>query len=150
MGSPSLLKRLNEICYLRRIGLSATPERQFDDKTNERIYKFFGSEKEFTFEYSMKDAIENGVLCKYFYYPHIVQLTDEEMNKYVELSIKISKYFNYNDGVFDKQDSVLMGLLLARKRIVHKAANKISVFNEIIKKKILRIWFSQIHTCICA
>lgn len=135
MGSPSLLKRLNEICYLRRIGLSATPERQFDDKTNERIYKFFGSEKEFTFEYSMKDAIENGVLCKYFYYPHIVQLTDEEMNKYVELSIKISKYFNYNDGVFDKQDSVLMGLLLARKRIVHKAANKISVFNEIIKKR---------------
>lgn len=135
MGSPSLLKRINEICYLRRIGLSATPERQFDDKTNERIYKFFGSEKEFTFEYSMKDAIENGVLCKYFYYPHIVQLTDEEMDKYVELSIKISKYFNYNDGVFDKQDSVLMGLLLARKRIVHKAANKISVFNEIIKKR---------------
>ena len=135
MGSPSILKRLGTINYLRRIGLSATPERQFDDNTNKKLYRFFGAEEKFTFEYSMEEAIKKGVLCKYYYYPHLVKLTDEEMANYIELSEKISKYFNYNSGVFDKKDEILMGLLLARKRIIHKAANKLSAFKKIIEDR---------------
>ncbi len=132
MGSPSILKRLGTINYLRRIGLSATPERQFDEDTNKKLYRFFGAEEKFTFEYSMEEAIQKGVLCRYYYYPHLVKLTDEEMANYVELSEKISKYFNYNSGEFDKKDEILMGLLLARKRIIHKAANKLDAFKQII------------------
>ena len=132
MGSPSILKRLGTINYLRRIGLSATPERQFDEDTNKKLYRFFGAEEKFTFEYSMEEAIQKGVLCRYYYYPHLVKLTDEEMANYVELSEKISKYFNYNSGEFDKKDEILMGLLLARKRIIHKAANKLGAFKQII------------------
>ena len=135
MGSPSILKRLGTINYLRRIGLSATPERQFDDDTNKKLYRFFGAEEKFTFEYSMEEAIQKGVLCKYYYYPHLVKLTDEEMTNYVELSEKISKYFNYNSGAFDKKDEILMGLLLARKRIIHKAANKLGAFMKIIEER---------------
>ena len=135
MGSPSILKRLGTINYLRRIGLSATPERQFDDDTNMKQYRFFGAEDKFTFEYSMEEAIQKGVLCKYYYYPHLVKLTDEEMANYIELSEKISKYFNYNSGVFDKKDEILMGLLLARKRIIHKAANKLGAFKKIIEER---------------
>ena len=135
MGSPSILKRLGTINYLRRIGLSATPERQFDDNTNKKLYRFFGAEEKFTFEYSMEEAIKKGVLCKYYYYPHLVKLTDEEMANYIELSEKISKYFNYNSGVFDKKDEILMGLLLARKRIIHKAANKLGAFKKIIEER---------------
>jgi superfamily II DNA or RNA helicase len=41
MGSPSILKRLGTIRYLRRIGLSATPERQYDVDTNVKLYRFF-------------------------------------------------------------------------------------------------------------
>ena len=135
MGSPSILKRLGSINYLRRIGLSATPERQYDADTNIKLYRFFGAEEKFTFEYSMKEAIQKGVLCKYYYYPHLVKLTDEEMAKYVELSEKISKYFNYNKGVFDKKDAILMSLLLARKRIIHKAAQKLDAFKKIIMER---------------
>ena len=135
MGSPSILKRLGTINYLRRIGLSATPERQFDDDTNKKLYRFFGAEEKFTFEYSMEEAIQKGVLCKYYYYPHLVKLTDEEMANYIELSEKISKYFNYNSGMFDKKDEILMGLLLARKRIIHKAANKLGAFMKIIEER---------------
>ena len=135
MGSPSILKRLGTINYLRRIGLSATPERQFDEDTNKKLFRFFGAEEKFTFEYSMEEAIQKGVLCRYYYYPHLVELTDEEMANYVELSEKISKYFNYNDGVFDKKDEILMGLLLARKRIIHKAANKLNAFKKIIEER---------------
>ena len=64
MGSPSILKRLGTINYLRRIGLSATPERQFDEDTNKKLYRFFGAEEKFTFEYSMEEAIQKGVLCR--------------------------------------------------------------------------------------
>ena len=135
MGSPTIMKRIGDIKYLRRIGLSATPERQFDDDTNRKLFRFFGAEKQYTYEYSMEEAIKNGVLCRYFYYPHLVRLTDDEFEKYVELSLKISKYFNFNTCSFDNKDDILMSMLLARKRIVHKAANKLEVFNRIITER---------------
>ena len=60
MGSGSLVKHLKEIPYLRRIGLSATPKRQFDDEGNEKLNEFFGSKEKYTYEYSMEEAIKNG------------------------------------------------------------------------------------------
>ena len=135
MGSGSLVKRLKEIPYLRRIGLSATPERQFDDEGNQKLKKFFGSEEHYTYEYSMEEAIQNGVLCKYMYYPHLVRLTPDEMAAYVELSERIAKYFNYDKEKFDHIDEKLKMMLLARKRIVHKAENKVEAFRAIIEKR---------------
>lgn len=135
MGSGSLVKRLKEIPYLRRIGLSATPERQFDDEGNKKLNKFFGSEEHYTYEYSMEEAIHNGVLCKYMYYPHVVRLTPDEMSAYVEISEKIAKYFNYNTETFDHIDDILKMKLLERKRIIHKAINKLDIFKSIIKKR---------------
>ena len=135
MGSGSLVKRLKEIPYLRRIGLSATPKRQFDDEGNQKLNDFFGSQDKYTYEYSMEEAIKNGVLCKYMYYPHVVNLTQEEMDAYVELSERIAKYFNYDKEVFEHIDEKLKMLLLARKRIVHKAARKLDIFRSIIQKR---------------
>lgn len=135
MGAGSIVKRLKEIPYLRRIGLSATPERQFDENGNNKLRKFFGSEEHYTYEYSMKEAIDKGVLCRYIYYPHLVKLTSDEMDAYLELSEKISRYFNYNTCSFDEQDEMLKRLLLARKRIIHKAINKLAMFKEIIQKR---------------
>ena len=135
MGSGSLVKRLKDIPYLRRIGLSATPERQFDDEGNEKLRKFFGSEENYTYEYSMEEAINKGVLCKYMYYPHLVQLTQKEMDAYVVLSDRIAKYFNFDKGRFDDIDEKLKMLLLARKRIIHKAERKLDAFRDIIEKR---------------
>ena len=135
MGSGSLVKRLKEIPYLRKIGLSATPERQFDDEGNARLKKFFGAEERYTYEYSMEEAIQKGVLCRYMYYPHLVQLTHEEMDAYVELSEQISRYFNYNTEKFEHIDEILKKKLLERKRIIHKAVNKLEVFKKIIEKR---------------
>ena len=57
------------------------------------------------------------------------------MDAYIELSEKISKYFNYNTETFTTKDEILKRLLLARKRIIHKAANKLPVFREIVHKR---------------
>lgn len=133
MGSSTLLKLLPKVKYKRRIGLSATPERQFDEEGNRKLFSFFNSEKKYTYEYSMKDAIGNGVLCRYYYYPHLVSLTEEEMENYLDLSAKIAKYYNKKSDNF-KNDPILTELLLARKRIIHKAYNKIEVFCDILNE----------------
>lgn len=131
MGSGTLLKLLPKINCKRRIGLSATPERQFDEEGNKKVSQFFNSETNYTYEYSMEEAINNGVLCRYYYYPHLVSLTESEMNDYKEVSLKISKLYN-NDSDSFNNSAILTSLLLARKRIIHKAFNKKSVFLDVI------------------
>lgn len=129
MGGGRIVKRLNDVKYLRRIGLSATPERQFDEDGNIRLMDFFGCENSYTFEYSMEEAIQKGALCKYYYYPHLVKLTDDEMAEYVELSHRIAKIINRED---DDSKEILKRLLLKRKQIIHKARNKKDIFQNIL------------------
>jgi superfamily II DNA or RNA helicase len=138
MGSNSLLKHLPNVLCKRRIGLSATPARQFDEEGNKKILDFFNNENGYTYEYSMEEAIQNGVLCRYYYYPHLVSLTDSEMSDYTKLSLKIAKYFNPSKGGFDWEDPILTALLLARKRIIHKAFNKVSVFRNILNEQFIK------------
>lgn len=133
MGAKRIMELMDGIPYLRRIGLSATPERQFDDVANKVLQRFFGAEDKYTYEYSMKEAIDKGVLCRYYYYPHLVKLTATEMNEYAELSTKLAKFFN-NDK-FDEHNEILTALLLKRKRIIHKAHNKLKVFRQIIEER---------------
>jgi superfamily II DNA or RNA helicase len=135
MGSGSILNRLDNVKFLRRIGLSATPERQFDEAGNRELMRFFGAEEKYTFEYTMREAIDNGYLCRYYYYPHIVNLNAEEYDQYMEISLKLAKMFNVESNSFTKDDDILMRLLLKRKRIIHKAANKLGVFEQILKER---------------
>lgn len=132
MGSRRMLNILESIPYLRRIGLSATPERQYDEEANQTLYRFFGAEKDFTYEYSMQEAIDNGVLCRYYYYPHVVRLTSSEMEEYMRISAQLAKFFNNNH--FTDKNEILTALLLKRKRIIHKAVNKLGVFRDILEQ----------------
>lgn len=135
MGGGTILKKLNLIPYKRRIGLSATPERQFDDTGNSAIREFFGCPEEYTFSYTMQEAIEKSppALCNYFYYPHIVHLTDVEMLDYIDISKKIVKFMSYDNP---ESEEILKRLLLNRKRIIHKAVNKKDTFKKIIEERL--------------
>ena len=134
MGSPSCLKLLDKIPYVKRIGLSATPERQFDEIGNSSICNFFGcSLNAYTFSFTMKEAIDRDYLCHYRYYPYLVELNKEEMEAYRDLSAKIAKFYNPKEDKF-KSNQLLTALLLKRKRIIHKAQNKLTVFNSLISK----------------
>ena len=83
----------------------------------------------------MKQAIQEGKLCQYYYYPHIVYLNSEEMKEYNELSQKLAKLYVVDSDRF-KNDEMLMALLLKRKRIIHKAEGKKTVFSQILKDRI--------------
>lgn len=136
LGSRTLCNKLESIPYARRIGLSATPERQFDDRGNESIRTFFGVKEHYTIDYTMKEAIRSGNLCKYYYYPHLVRLTPAEMEKYMDISIKLAKVYNYSKNDFPEDDSIVKKLLLKRKNIIHKASNKLGIFKTIIDNRL--------------
>ena len=135
MGAGRILDRLSGVKFARRIGLSATPERQFDDSGNKAIMEFFGCEGSYTFEFNMKEAIDKGYLCRYKYFPHIVHLNDAEMAEYMRISLQLAKFFNQEKESFPKVDDILMRLLLKRKRIVHKAQEKEVIFQQIVQER---------------
>lgn len=135
MGAGRILDRLNGVKYARRIGLSATPERQFDEIGNNAVMDFFGCRGNYTFEFPMKDAIEKGYLCRYRYYPHLVYLNDEEMGEYIRISLRLARLFNMDSERFNLNNQDLKDLLLQRKRIIHKAKNKDEIFRDIIHKR---------------
>ena len=133
MGGGRIANLLQGIHYARRIGLSATPSRQYDDWGNQKLFDFFGASKEFTFNFPMDKAIDEGFLCRYKYYPHVVSLTEDEMEEYVKVSLQLVKMFNFESGGFDKMSEPLKLLLLKRKRIIHKARNKEEMLREIVQ-----------------
>lgn len=136
MGAGKILDRLDGVKYIRRIGLSATPERQFDEEGNNALMRFFGcTDNDYTFTFSMQEAIDKGYLCRYDYYPHLVHLTDDEMDEYIRISHQLSKFYNHKNESFVSSDDVLVRLLLKRKRIIHKAVNKETVFREIMEQR---------------
>ncbi|MCR4602554.1 MAG: DEAD/DEAH box helicase family protein [Prevotella sp.] len=137
MGSKRILDRIESVGkrFKRRLGLSATPERQFDEKGNKELRRFFNSENEYTFVYSMEEAIKNRFLCEYYYFPHVVRLCDEEMYDYKNISQKLGKIYRYNGGYLDLEDEIVRNLLLKRRRIIHKARNKKDAFKNIIEQR---------------
>lgn len=121
LGASGPMKHL-PVGIKKRIGLSATPERIYDEGGSKKLYEFFNSEPpKYTFRFTMKDAIEAGILCRYEYYPLFVSLTDEEMEQYNIKTEQLRKFIDPDTGKYKKEAEML---LMARKRIVHKAANK--------------------------
>lgn len=135
LGSASSLKKMPQ-CIDYRIGLSATPERIYDDIGSTKIYEFFNSQPpKYTYRFTMKQAIESDILCHYDYYPIFVSLTDTEMEQYRIVSTQLRKFIDAETGKYKPEAETL---LLKRKRIIHKAENKkkaILVLLDGLKKK---------------
>ena len=134
LGSNNISKVLPKIHLNQRIGLSATPDRKFDDIGNKSIEEFFNDKPPFVYSYTMEQAMQMGWLCKYKYYPHIVKLTDVELAEYVKKSKQLIKYFDNQTKRYKDCKEVEI-LLLERKRIIHKAHNKLAVFKNILDEE---------------
>lgn len=121
IGSPTTLKNIPEK-IVHRIGLSATPERIYDVAGSKKLYEFFNSHPpHYTYRYTMKQAIDDKILCKYDYYPIFVELTIVELDEYKKITNKLRKFIDPKTGQYKKEAEML---LLQRKRVIHKAENK--------------------------
>lgn len=137
MGAPKLLRLLKTIHLQKRIGLSATPDRAYDQVGNGAIENFFNDKPPFVYSYSMEQAINKGWLCKYKYYPHVVYLTSIELDEYAKISKELMNYFDVKTKKY-KECPQVEALLQSRKRIIHKASAKKGIFNRILKEEFLR------------
>lgn len=130
MGADTIVKKL-PFNIKRRIGLTATPTRYFDETGTKSILKFFNSEFKPTIKFDLRDAINHGFLCKYYYYPKIVKLLPDELEEYKDITTRLLRYFDKEKKRFIDSEKVTK-LLIIRKRIIHKAKNKLKVLKEIL------------------
>lgn len=77
MGSPSLVTSLTGLLkpFAYRLGLSATPEREYDGDGNRFIEDEIGS---VIFEFGLKDAIQQGILCGFDYVELEYEFSDDD------------------------------------------------------------------------
>lgn len=121
LGSSGPLKHL-PVMINNRIGLSATPERVYDEVGSKKLYEFFNSQPpKYTYRFTMKQAIEENILCRYNYYPIFVELKPNEMDEYIKVTNKLRRFIDNERGKYKPEAEML---LMQRKRIIHKAQNK--------------------------
>ncbi|MFG2766716.1 DNA phosphorothioation system restriction enzyme [Streptomyces rubiginosohelvolus] len=116
-----------------RLGLSATPERWFDEEGTDALTDYFGK---IVFEMGIGDAIKLGALCRYTYTPVVVELDAEETEMYVEITTKIAKVFaaQQSSGEVD-EDSPLGALLRKRSNLLGHARAKLPALRREIEKR---------------
>lgn len=136
IGSEKQMLGLDE-CYEYRLGLSATPSRWFDDYGTQIIIDYF---KGVVFEFDITRALtefnpDTGktYLTPYIYKPIIVNLNDEELEEYRELSTKIAYLFATNKQS-DGDKNTLNGVLFKRRNIINNAEEKYAAFINILKE----------------
>ena len=131
IGSEKQKEALLDI-YKYRIGLSATPERMFDEEGTSLIREYFGNK---SFEFTIKDALSTinpitgqPFLNKFYYHPCFVYLNDEELEKYRSYSKKIAAVANQENPDYD----LLNNLNILRADILKNADDKMSMVESII------------------
>ena len=134
IGSRTVLETLPKVDVNKKIGLSATPKRVYDPEGTAVMEDFFNDEEPYTYSYSMEKAITNGVLCRYDYFPHLVKLTSDELEEYIELTKKISRIYA-RAAEINEENEFAEALLLKRKRIIHKASNKLDKTLSILRNR---------------
>lgn len=128
-GAASYARLLDER-FTYRLALSATLERHRDEEGTALLYHFFGKK---CIEYTLERAIKEDKLTPYKYYPVVVHLNEDELEKYEQLSYEISKcIIKGKNGKFklNKHGEILA---LKRARVVAGASEKLTALRSEIQ-----------------
>lgn len=120
--------------YQYRLGLSATPQRWFDESGSKLIEDYFGGDN---FEFSIHDALTNinpltgkPFLVNYTYDPRFISLTEDELEQYKKITEKIVKMSRYAS---DEDSSGYLDMLrFQRANIEKNAENKYAELEVIL------------------
>lgn len=114
-----------------RLGLSATIQR-FSEKETKEIVVYFTLGKVEPYFYGIEDAIENGFLSHYEYYPVTVRMKEEEFEQYQKKTAAIATELSKDP--WERDEDALNKLRTDRSLIVKKAANKLDVLEAMTKE----------------
>ncbi len=114
-----------------KLGLSATPVRQYDEEGTKALFAYFGK---VLFRFGLEEAIGN-CLVPYQYYVHPVNLTNEELDEWCDLTERLKKSFWSKSNDKEGEVSVYVNSLLRRRRLIlENASGKIEKLNQLIQK----------------
>jgi superfamily II DNA or RNA helicase len=131
LGSEGFLENAPDF-FEHRLGLSATPIRQYDAEGTDRLFGFFG---EPCFSFTLEDAI-GRCLTEYDYHVRFVELTADEMEGWRELTAQINALaWKIEAGV---EDEGLDRLLLKRRKVLETASAKVAALAELLDQEDLR------------
>ena len=118
--------------YNYRLGLSATPQRHFDDIGTDYLFDYFGGE---VYSFSLERALEEinpatdlTYLTPYCYYPYFLELTIDELFKFRSLSNQIRNESNKDEPDYKKIEN----LMFRRANILKEADNKYDLLRNIL------------------
>jgi len=108
-----------------RLGLSATPIRQYDADGTAELFKFFGPT---VFEFDIGRAIAASCLTPYSYQLHEVHLADDEMDLWHSITEKLRKhgFFAEDEGQTGGLDHAIQRLLERRRAILENTDSKVA------------------------
>jgi len=129
-GAKKLRKTL-EHDYEFKLALSATFERHNDIFGTQIISEYFGNK---CIEYSLDEAIKNGMLCEYKYYPVPIVLSDEELEIFSKLSKEILKCWIIDKSGKRKLSEIGKKLAIKRARLVAGASMKVTALIKEIEQ----------------
>lgn len=121
--------------YRYRLGLSATPEREYDEEGNAFIEEEVGP---VIYSFGLKEAIEKGILCPFDYVPLSYELTDAERKK--KKSIIASFNSRRKNGEAVSENDLYTQLSLVNKTAemkLHEFKSLIAIHPELLKKCIV-------------
>lgn len=116
-----------------RLGLSATPFHYLDEEANKRIAAVYDRS---VFQYTLADAVRDGVLTPYEYVPIPVELTAQEAQDYLDLSDQIARAFAATrDNMESPSGEKLKALWARRARLVGAAENKMVELDRLLHRE---------------
>ena len=129
LGSPTFIKNQPDF-FEYRIGLSATPIRQYDPDGTDQLFDFFGGPP--AFEFTLRDAISAGCLVPYRYFLHVVEFDRPEMDHYEDLTVELAQagFRVTDDGRTVGLTPRVERLLRERRALVEQADSKLGALEQ--------------------
>ncbi|MFF3765891.1 DEAD/DEAH box helicase family protein [Streptomyces sp. NPDC001922] len=130
LGSKSFMSQKPERFDVR-LGLSATPSRQYDPEGTVGLLGYFGPE---LFEFTLKDAIRSGCLSPYNYHLHEIHLSEDEMAEYENLTRQLQRkgFQQADDGKDSDLQAQIEHLLRRRRALLEHAEAKIPALRQLL------------------
>lgn len=128
LGTPSFLNAVPDFIDLR-LGLSATPIRQYDEDGTGQLMTYFGDT---VYEFGLDRAI-GFCLVPYDYFFDIVYLDHDELDEFRQISERIAQRVAATGG-FDARDTVLRTWLIRRREILENANAKVTFLSDMLRR----------------
>ena len=112
-----------------RLALSATIDRHNDETGTTALTDYFGEK---CIEYSLREAIDNKMLTRYFYYPVLTYLDADELEEYINLTHQLATAISKKAGKTVLSEYAKQ-LLIKRARVIAGTRGKLPELKKIIE-----------------